>query len=271
MARTKSTASLTKPAITRQARRLTKQQKRLEIDIMATTGGDSIKLTGASRRTLSVKDLKDIQPQTRTQDDVFDAFHEFDALALIGSAGSGKSFVAMYLSLLEILTPESGFDKIIIVRSTAQTRDVGFLPGELEDKQAPFEEPYKSICADLLGRKDAYDKLKDMGRIEFATTSFLRGSTFNDSIVIFDEMQNTTFQEFSTVATRVGKNSKFIAIGDGGQTDISKTRSDQSGFRDAMNVIYAMPQFSIHTFTTDDIVRSGFVKAWLIACESLGL
>lgn len=227
--------------------------------------------TSARSRGISIKDVKEIQPQTQTQEDFFDGYYDADALALIGSPGTGKSFCALYHAILDVLDPETEYDKIIILRSTAQTRDMGFLPGDIAEKYAPFEEPYREIFSELLCRKDAYDKLKDMGKIEFACTSFLRGITFNNAIIVFDELQNETFHAINTIATRVGKNSKMIFIGDGGQTDIGKTKMDQSGFKDFLKVANSMAEFRTFKFGIDDIVRSGFCKSWVIACERLGI
>jgi len=266
----KSTLTSAPPALQRQAKRLTRQQKRLEQELMAAAPLTTTSATTRSRG-ITLKDLKVIEPITETQEDFFDNYVDNDAIVLAGSAGTGKSYIAIYQALLDVLEPESQYHKIAIIRSTAQVRDMGFLPGTDEEKIAPFEEPYKEICANLLKRKDAYDKLKDMGKIEFASTSFLRGMTFDNTIVIFDECQNETFAAINTVATRIGKNSKLLMIGDGAQTDISKNKSDMSGFADFMRVARTIPDFRIHTFTSNDIVRSGFVKQWIIACEKLGL
>lgn len=267
----KKTSLTSKPAVVRQARRLNKQQKHLEKELMASSVSSSPYIVGAKSRSITIGDVKEIQPQTETQEAVFEGYYDTDALALIGSAGTGKSFCAIYLALLDILDPESPFDKIVILRSTAQSREIGFLPGDLIEKIEPFEEPYRAILDELVGRKDAYDKLKDMGMIEFACTSFLRGITFNNAIVIFDELQNETFHSISTIATRVGKNCKIVFIGDGGQTDISKSKTDMSGFADFVKVANSMAEFRTYRFTTDDIVRSGFCRSWIVACERLNL
>lgn len=227
--------------------------------------------TGTKNRSIKLGDVKEIEPKTETQEDFFEAYYDVDALALTGSAGTGKSFISLYLALLDVLDPETPFDKIIILRSTAQSRDMGFLPGTMEEKYAPFEEPYRAIIGELVGRKDAYDKLKDMGIVEFACTSFLRGITFNNAIVIFDELQNETFSNINTIATRVGKNCKIIFIGDGVQTDISKHKDDMSGFDDFLKVANSMTEFRTFRFGIDDIVRSGFTRSWIIACDRLGI
>jgi phosphate starvation-inducible PhoH-like protein len=254
----------------RQAKRLTRQQRRLEQELM-TTGDSSVTLTSSRSRAIKFSDIKKIQPKTDTQADVFDAWDDTDAMVLYGSAGTGKSFLALYHALVEVLDPETDYEKILIVRSTVQSRNAGFLPGTVEEKNEPFELPYIDIFSELLGRPDAYEKLKDLGKVEFLSTAFLRGSTFNNCIIFFDEAQNCTFPEISTVATRIGKNTKMIVAGDGLQNDLIHSKTDVSGFRDFLSVASRMEEFRTFKFTTDDIVRSGFVKSWLIACEKLGL
>lgn len=275
MSRTRKTAltSSTTPTLERQAKRISRQQKQLTKELAFTLDQEApVSLTGAKGRAIRFSDLIDLKPLTDTQADFFDAYEDGGiAFMLYGSAGTGKSFIALHRAIREVLDPESGIKKIIIVRSVVQSRNMGFLPGTVEEKLEPFELPYHDICADLLNRSDAYEKLKDMGKIEFLTTSFLRGSTFNNCIVIFDEAQNETFAGFSTVLTRLGMNSKIIVCGDGLQNDLLHSKTDISGFRDAVAVTRTMEDFRSFKFTTDDIVRSGFVKSWLIACERLGL
>jgi phosphate starvation-inducible protein PhoH and related proteins len=266
----KSTLTTAPAALQRQAKRLTRQQKRLEQELMVSAPLSETVPTTRSRG-ITLKDLKRVEPMTDRQHDFFNGYDDSDAIMLSGSAGTGKSFIALYLALQDVLSVDSVYDRIIILRSVAQSRNMGHLPGTESEKIAVFEEPYKTICSKLLGRKDAYEKLKDMGRITFLSTSFLRGETFDNSIIIFDEFQNETFDSISTVCTRYGKDSKLILIGDGAQTDISKQRNDMSGFNQVVDVAYSMPKFSIYKFTSDDIVRSGFVKQWIVACENLGL
>lgn len=270
---TKTISQTSNPSIKRQSRRLSSQQKQLEKEILSSIEIDGLpKLLGAKSRTIKLQDIKKLDPLTPTQGAFFDAYNGGAmAFSLSGSAGTGKSFIALYHGLLDILDPDSQYDKIIIVRSVAQSRGMGHLPGTVEEKQAPFEAPYIDICTDLIGRKDAYEKLKDMGKIEFFSTSLLRGSTFNNAIVIFDEAQNCTFQEISTVLTRLGTHSKMIVCGDTKQDDLIHSRTDVSGFRDFINVTNSMREFCNFKFTSSDIVRSKFVKSWIVACEKLGL
>lgn len=272
MSRTPRKSSLTtsdKPHIERQARRIAREQKQLERELNNT---NVVALTGARNKSIKVSDLMRLEPLTDTQADFFDAYADGeDAFVLFGSAGTGKSFLALYHALQDVLTPESQYKKIIIIRSSVQGRDMGHLPGSTEEKMEAFELPYHSICADLLGRKDAYEKLKGMGKIEFISTSFLRGTTFNDAIIVADEIQNENFATIGTLITRVGKNSKLIIMGDGVQNDLTQSKHDVSGFREFLTVSKAMTEFRHFRFTSDDIVRSGICKSWIVNCEKLGL
>ena len=165
----------------------------------------------------------------------------------------------------------SPYKRVVILRSVVEVRGIGYLPGDIDAKLAPYEHPYMSICSELFKRKDAYEKLKDNGTIEFLTTTFLRGETFRDCIVVADEIQNCNFAEISTILTRLGQNSKIIVCGDGAQNDLTKNKNDISGFREFIAVAKNMPEFSTFRFTSEDIVRSGFVKSWITNCEKLGL
>lgn len=272
MARTPRKTSLTTtPHVDRQARRIARQAKQLDREV-STDMYKQTNLTGAKARTIKLSDLPRLEPLTDTQADFFDAYEEnVEAMVLYGSAGTGKTFMALYHALQDILNPESQFDKIIIVRSSVQGRDQGHLPGDAAEKMEQFELPYISICAELLGRPDAYEKLKDMGKIEFASTSFLRGITFNDAIIIADEIQNETFATIGTLVTRVGKNTKLIVMGDGLQNDLTHSKHDISGFRDFLAVTKVMSEFRSFRFTSDDIVRSGICRSWIVATEKLNL
>lgn len=276
MSRTRSTqrkpSLVNPPQIDRQAKRLARQSKALN-RAADTEMYQQVSMTGTrDNRAIRLANLMKLEPLTDTQEDFCHAYEDgIEALVMFGSAGTGKSFLALYYALQDVLTPLSPYKKIIIIRSSVQGRDQGHLPGDADEKMEQFEKPYISICADLLGRKDAYEKLKDMGLIQFESTSFLRGTTMKDCIIIADEIQNENFGTISTIMTRRGENSKLIVMGDGLQNDLVTSKHDLSGFRDFIAVSRTMSEFRHFRFTSDDIVRSGFVKSWIIALEKAGL
>jgi phosphate starvation-inducible protein PhoH len=214
--------------------------------------------------------LKRIKPLTENQQKTFEEFQEGKNLVLSGSAGSGKSFLAMYLSLKELLSDGSQYKKIIIIRSAVPSRDLGFVPGTLEEKSKIYQEPYMNIVNELIGRGDAWHVLLNKNIVEFQTTSFLRGLTFTDCIIIFDEFQSATFHEIDTVLTRIGENCRFFLCGDYNQNDLNN-KKEKSGFQDAMRILQRVGDVSQINFTIEDIVRSGFVKKYLMEKEKLGL
>jgi len=219
------------------------------------------------RKNWSIHDLKNIRPLNQTQEDVFHAFFNGYNLCLQGSAGTGKSYIVAYLAMVDILENRSGATKLIIVRSAVPTREVGHLPGTLEEKVAPYELPYKDIFHDLFGRVSTYEDMKKARKIEFMTTTNIRGLTWDDSIIFIDEGQNMSFHEINSVVTRLGKNSKIIFSGDYIQTDLRK-RGDVSGIEEFSRVVDRMSDvFCTVRFTSNDVVRSQFVKDWIIACE----
>mgnify|MGYP001065828923 FL=1 len=211
-------------------------------------------------------ELRSIQPITENQRKVFEHYKNDMNLVLHGSAGTGKTFVALYLALKEVLDPSNEKNRVYIIRSATQSKDMGFMPGNLKQKMAEYENPYRSACRELFGRGDAYDILKQKGIIEFCSTSFLRGETFADAVVIVDEIQNAEFREIHTVMTRIGDNSRIILSGDIKQNDLYK-KNEVSGLPKAFELIRRMDDcFAVVEFTIDDIVRSGLVKRW---CEEL--
>lgn len=265
--RTSALVSATDLSIERKAKRISRLQKGLAKEV----GLVEAKASAVSTRVRPLA-LKTIEPMTDAQKLFFDLYDDgYEAFLMYGSAGSGKTFLALYNALVDIMEPQSIYKRIIIVRSTVQVREMGFLKGTEEEKLAPFEAPYMEICAELLGRKDAYEKLKDSGKIEFCSSSFLRGISFRDAIIIGDELQNFNWGEISTLITRMGKTSKLILCGDYAQNDLTKNKNDVSGFKNLMDVIELMPDFQRVKFTPDDCVRSGFVKSFIMACEKLGL
>ena len=224
---------------------------------------------GPKRKHWTKHDLKNIRPLTPSQADVFEAFFSGQHICAHGSAGTGKTYVASYLALNEVLRSDTPQDKIIIVRSAVSTRDIGHLPGTMEEKCALYELPYMDIFADLVGRASTYQDMKDAGLVEFHITSFLRGNTWNDAIVIVDEIENMDFHELNTIMTRLGKNTRIILVGDLLQTDLRDGRkaSNISGMPEALRVWETMNEFSVFKFNRHDIVRGPLVKSWIVACE----
>lgn len=218
-------------------------------------------------------DIKEITPATYNQEIVFDAFENNKFILMHGCAGTGKTFIALYLGLDEVLNGNSGFKKVIIYRSMVPTRDAGFMPGNLKEKAAVYERPYIDICTKLFGRTDAYETLKTKGIIEFTTTSYVRGNTEEQAIVIVDEFQNMTLSELNSLMTRAGKNVQYIICGDNKyQSDFNgKEIINRNGVNAFIKIIENMHEdFEVINFTVDDIVRSGFVKRFIITMDSLG-
>jgi phosphate starvation-inducible protein PhoH len=218
--------------------------------------------------TLRIKPdhLKSFDPLTENQRKFYEAYKRGDYfIALHGVAGTGKTFIALYKALEEVLDKSNPFKKIIIVRSAVPSREVGHLPGSLDEKTEIYRQPYQQICTTLFGRSDAYDRLEEQGHIEFISTSFIRGMSFDDAIIIVDEMQNMNFEEIDTVMTRVGYRSKIVWCGDYRQTDLNKKKSDVSGILKFFDIAHHMHAFTRIEFLPADIVRSSLVKDYIIA------
>lgn len=221
-------------------------------------------LNGPQRKIWSVHDLKTIKPLTRNQEDMFHQWYNNDHICAFGTAGTGKTYLALYLALNEVCSPKTPQDKIIIVRSVVPTRDVGFLPGDLDEKISVYESPYRDICHELIGRRSTYDDMKDAGMIEFMSTSFIRGLTWDNAVVIIDEGQNMSFHELNSIMTRLGENTRIIFTGDLSQSDL---RTPQAGMGRFLDIVREMSDFGIIQFNYHDIVRSSIVKSWIIASE----
>jgi predicted ribonuclease YlaK len=218
--------------------------------------------------TVRLDDLMMYKPITENQKLAFDAYKEGDNIVLAGSAGTGKTFIAMYLALEEMLDPSSDYRRVIVVRSAVPTRDMGFLPGTAEEKKQMYTLPYKNICEELFNDKASWSKLLNNHSVLFESTSFIRGSTFDDAIIIVDEMQNLSFHELDSVITRVGRRSKILFCGDYRQSDF-KFQDEKDGIFQFLNVIEHMKDFSTIMFGWDDIVRSGLVRDYIMTKEML--
>jgi phosphate starvation-inducible PhoH-like protein len=227
---------------------------------------------GPRRKKWSLHDLKNIQPKTEAQRELFASYLGFNNHVVAnGFPGTGKTYLSFWLALNSILSPDHDQDHIIIVRSAVPSRDIGFLPGTEKEKMAPFEIAYKDIVHDLIGKPSSYDDMCEAGKIKFMPTSFLRGLTWDNAIIIIDEIQNLTWQEIHTVMTRVGKKSRVLVCGDISQNDLLNKRNEETGIGNFLKVAENMENFDIVHFHKDDVVRSGFVRDWIIAKEDLGL
>jgi len=212
--------------------------------------------------------LKNIEPLTQNQKLSFEAYQGGKNLLLHGIAGTGKSFISLYLALNQILSENSQYKKLVIVRSVVPTRDMGFLPGNSKEKAKVYEAPYYAICTELFGRSDSYEYLKSKNLVDFISTSFIRGITLNDCIIIVDEIANMTLHELDSVITRVGKNCKIVFCGDFRQSDFTKEH-ERNGLVDFMRIIAKMKSFTFIDFNEQDIVRSSMVKDYIIQKDKL--
>ena len=219
--------------------------------------------------------LLNIEPITDNQKRFFESYKEGKHIVAYGTAGTGKTFITLYNALSEILDDKTPYERIYLVRSLVSTREIGFLPGDHEDKADIYQIPYKNMVKYMFQMpSDAdfemlYGNLKAQESIKFWSTSFIRGTTLDNAIVIVDEFQNLNFHELDSIITRIGENSKIMFCGDSSQTDLIKT-NDRNGIVDFMNVLRKMPSFDIIEFGIDDIVRSGLVKEYIIAKLEMG-
>lgn len=250
-----SRARSSRPA-NRRERRLAKQQGE---------NGNVTKLSTPSKQHLT---LKDIKPLTDNQKLAFEGYFEGQHLFLHGIAGTGKTFLGCYLALTDVIDDESEYNKVVILRSAVQGREQGFMPGSKTEKQKEYELPYTAIFSELFGRGDAYSVMKNKGMVEFETTSFIRGITFNQAVIVVDEVQNMSAQELSTIITRCGADCRIIFCGDFRQSDLIRD-SEKKGLGWFMRIIKTMKSFDFIDFQIEDIVRSKLCKEFIIAQAKL--
>jgi predicted ribonuclease YlaK len=228
------------------------------------------------KKPLNADILTDIEPLTENQRIFFEEYAKDKNMFGYGCAGTGKTFIALYLALKDVLREETPYEKVYIVRSLVSTREIGFLPGDHEDKSSLYQIPYKNMVKYMFEMASdqefdqLYYNLKAQETISFWSTSFIRGTTLDNAIILIDEMQNLNFHELDSIITRVGQDSKIIFCGDVRQSDLVKTH-ERNGIIDFMRIIETMDEFATVEFQLEDIVRSGLVRSYLISKTNLGL
>ena len=228
------------------------------------------------KKPLNTDLMVDIEPLTTNQDIFFTQYGEGKHIFAYGCAGTGKTFIALYNALKDVLDPETPYEKVYIVRSLVATREIGFLPGDHADKSDIYQIPYRKMVKYMFKMgSDAdfemlYANLKNQGTLDFWSTSFLRGVTFDDAVIIVDECQNLNYHELDSIITRAGENTRIMFCGDGVQSDLTKTQ-ERNGITDFQRILSKMESFSLIEFTIEDIVRSGLVKEYILAKNAIGL
>ena len=219
--------------------------------------------------------LLEIEAIGPAQTKAFAAYKEDKNLFLTGSAGTGKTFILLYLAFQDVFNDESPYDKVIVIRSLLPSRDAGFHSGSLEEKAMYYQAPYRMLVKFLfeMQSKDEFaalwDLLIDQESVEFQTTSFLRGQTFDNAIILCDEAQNLNFAELDTVMCRVGQNSKIMFSGDEAQTAFINN-DDKEGMYNFQGILGEMEECEVIKFGIGDILRSGLCRSYLIAKEQFG-
>lgn len=227
-------------------------------------------------KDIRLDQLVTVKPITENQKKAFESYKKGKNLFLYGAAGTGKTFISLYNAFKEVLDNQTPYETVYLVRSAVPTREIGFLPGDEEDKTALFQVPYQNMVKFMFEQPNEqafmnlYDRLKNQGSLFFMTTSFLRGITLDNAIVIVDECQNLNFHELDSITTRIGQDSKIIFCGDVMQSDLQK-QSEKEGIASFMKILDAMPEFELVEFNIGDIVRSGFVKSYLVNKIKLGM
>lgn len=228
------------------------------------------------KKPINADMLRDIEPLTETQQVLFNTYETGKNLVAYGAAGTGKTFITLYNALCDVLDPTTPYEKIYIVRSLVATREIGFLPGDHEDKSLLYQIPYKNMVKYMFQLPTEadfemlYGNLKTQGTIGFWSTSFIRGTTFDKAIILVDEFQNLNFHELDSIITRVGTNTKIMFCGDATQTDLIK-QNERNGIGDFMKILRIMPSVDLIEFGVEDIVRSGLCKEYLLSKLEIGL
>jgi len=228
------------------------------------------------KKPINLDLIREIEPLTDNQELLFQSYKKDQNIVAYGAAGTGKTFITLYNALRDVLDERSPYEKIYIVRSLVATREIGFLPGDHEDKSSLYQIPYKNMVKYMFEMPDdsafemLYGNLKTQGTISFWSTSFIRGTTLDNAIIIVDEFQNLNFHELDSIITRVGENSKIMFCGDATQSDLVKT-AEKNGIIDFMRIMNVMPSIDVIEFGVEDIVRSGLCKEYLIAKAELNL
>ena len=228
------------------------------------------------KKPINTDMMRDIEPLTPNQQALFDAYKQDKNLVAYGCAGTGKTFITLYNALRDVLDETTPYEKIYIVRSLVATREIGFLPGDHEDKSSLYQIPYKHMVKYMFEMPTEadfhmlYGNLKTQGTLDFWSTSFIRGTTFDKTIVIVDEYQNLNYHELDSIMTRVGEQSKIMFCGDATQSDLVK-QNERNGIVDFMRILRLMPSVDVIEFGVEDIVRSGLVKEYILAKMELNL
>ena len=228
------------------------------------------------KKPINIEMMRDITPLTDNQRKLFDAYAQDKHLVAYGCAGTGKTFITLYNALANVLDQTTPYEKIYIVRSLVATREIGFLPGDHEDKSTLYQIPYKNMVKYMFEMPTEadfemlYGNLKAQDTISFWSTSFIRGTTFDKAIIIVDEYQNLNYHELDSIMTRVGEQSKIMFCGDATQSDLVK-QNERNGIVDFMRILRLMPSVDVIEFGVEDIVRSGLVKEYILAKMELNL
>jgi predicted ribonuclease YlaK len=228
------------------------------------------------KKPISLDVMRTIEPLTNNQELLFKSYKLDQNIVAYGCAGTGKTFITLYNALRDVLDEKTPYEKIYIVRSLVATREIGFLPGDHEDKSSLYQIPYKNMVKYMFEMPDdsafemLYGNLKTQGTISFWSTSFIRGTTLDNAIIIVDEFQNLNFHELDSIITRVGEDTKIMFCGDATQSDLVKT-NEKNGIIDFMRILRLMPSIETVEFGVEDIVRSGLVKEYILAKMEINL